>query len=215
MAAAGSGQRLGLCDPLAHQHSGRQRRGPDRRASSAWSTKASRASRTIGARCAHGPGAPAARSITSRPTRRWTPSRSASKATRATARRPSSPWRTTPRFAIAYVSSSGEGGAKMHRRNWGEMVENVAATSEYHWMAGNFLKYAGPLNWNDLPVDSHELVALCAPRPVFISGGATEGRRMGGRQGHVPGRGRRRAGLQTARARRIWAPPNSRPSKRR
>jgi hypothetical protein len=79
------------------------------------------------------------------------------------------------RFAIAYVSSSGEGGAKMHRRNWGELVENVAATSEYHWMAGNFLKYAGPLHWNDLPVDSHELVAMCAPRPVFISGGATMG----------------------------------------
>jgi hypothetical protein len=76
------------------------------------------------------------------------------------------------RFAIAYVSSSGEGGAKMHRRNWGELVENVAANSEYHWMAGNFLKYAGPLNWNDLPVDSHELVAMCAPRPVFISGGS-------------------------------------------
>jgi len=80
-----------------------------------------------------------------------------------------------PRFAIAYVSSSGEGGAKIHRRAWGELVENVAATSEYHWMAGNFLKYAGPLNWDDLPVDSHELVALCAPRPVFISGGATQG----------------------------------------
>ena len=80
-----------------------------------------------------------------------------------------------PRFAIAYVSSSGEGGAKLHRRNWGELVENVAATSEYHWMAGNFLKYAGPLNWNDMPVDSHELIAMCAPRPVFISGGATEG----------------------------------------
>ena len=79
------------------------------------------------------------------------------------------------RFAIAYVSSSGEGGAKMHRRNWGELVENVAATSEYHWMAGNFLKYAGPLNWNDLPVDSHELVAMCAPRPVFLSAGATDG----------------------------------------
>ena len=79
------------------------------------------------------------------------------------------------RFAIAFVSSSGEGGVKIHRRNWGELVENVAATSEYHWMAGNFLKYAGPLNWNDLPVDSHELVALCAPRPVFISAGATQG----------------------------------------
>ena len=79
------------------------------------------------------------------------------------------------RFAIAYVSSSGEGGASLYRRNWGELIENVAATSEYHWMAGNFLKYAGPLNWNDLPIDTHELVALCAPRPVFISGGATEG----------------------------------------
>jgi hypothetical protein len=79
------------------------------------------------------------------------------------------------RFAIGYVSSSGEGGAKLHRRNWGELVENVAGTGEYHWMAGNFLKYAGPLNWNDLPVDSHELVALCAPRPVFISAGATNG----------------------------------------
>ena len=80
-----------------------------------------------------------------------------------------------PRFAIAFVSSSGEGGAKIHRRNWGELVENVAGTSEYHWMAGNFLKYAGPLTWDDLPVDSHELVALCAPRPVFISAGATNG----------------------------------------
>jgi hypothetical protein len=79
------------------------------------------------------------------------------------------------RFAIAFPSSSGEGGVKIHRRNWGELVENVAATSEYHWMAGNFLKYAGPLNWDDLPVDSNELVALCAPRPVFVSGGATQG----------------------------------------
>ena len=78
------------------------------------------------------------------------------------------------RFAIAYVSSSGEGGAKLHRRNWGELVENIAGTGEYHWMAGNFLKYAGPLTWNDLPVDSHELVALCAPRPVFISVGSLE-----------------------------------------
>ncbi len=76
------------------------------------------------------------------------------------------------RFAIAYISSSGEGGAKLHRRNWGERVENVAGAGEYHWMAGNFLKYAGPLNWNDLPVDSHELIALCAPRPVFIGAGA-------------------------------------------
>lgn len=75
------------------------------------------------------------------------------------------------RFAIAFVSSSGAGGVKLHRRAWGELVENVAAPSEYHWMAGNYMKYAGPLNWDDLPVDSHELVALGAPRPVFISAG--------------------------------------------
>ncbi len=75
------------------------------------------------------------------------------------------------RFAISFVSSSGEGGAKLHRRNAGELVENVAGSSEYHWMAGNFIKYAGPLSWGDLPVDSHELIAMCAPRPVFISSG--------------------------------------------
>ncbi|MBC7947637.1 MAG: polysaccharide deacetylase family protein [Chitinophagaceae bacterium] len=75
------------------------------------------------------------------------------------------------RFATGFISSSGEGGAKLHRRNAGEIVENVASSGEYHWMAGNFIKYAGPLTWGDLPVDSHELIALCAPRPVFISSG--------------------------------------------
>jgi len=80
-----------------------------------------------------------------------------------------------PRFAIAYVSSSGAGGAALYRRNFGEQIGNVAGTGEYHWMAGNFLKYAGPLTPNDLPVDSHELIALCAPRPVFIGAGATQG----------------------------------------
>lgn len=75
------------------------------------------------------------------------------------------------RFAIAFLSSSGAGGVKLHRRYYGEMVENVAVANEYHWMAGNYLKYAGPLNASDLPVDAHELIALCAPRPVFISSG--------------------------------------------
>ena len=77
------------------------------------------------------------------------------------------------RFAIGYISSSGEGGLKLNRRNAGEIVENVAASSEYHWMAGNFIKYAGPLTWKDLPVDAHELIALCAPRPIFIGCGST------------------------------------------
>ena len=80
-----------------------------------------------------------------------------------------------PRFAIAYVSSSGEGGAKLYRHIFGEQVGNVAAANEFHWMAGNFLKYDGPLAVADMPVDNHELIALCAPRPVFISGGATNG----------------------------------------
>ena len=79
-----------------------------------------------------------------------------------------------PRLAIAFVGSSGAGGAKIWRRKFGEQVENVASSAEYHWMAGNFLKYAGPLTVNDLPVDGHELIALCAPRPVFISSGSQQ-----------------------------------------
>jgi len=77
-----------------------------------------------------------------------------------------------PRFATAFVSSSGEGGLKIHRRNYGEKVENVTGSGEYHWMAGNFIKYGGPLQWSDLPVDAHELLALCAPRPVFVGAGS-------------------------------------------
>src|SRR2546428_629012 len=84
------------------------------------------------------------------------------------------------RFALVLVGSSGEGGAKLHRRNWGEMVENLTGTSEYHWMAGNFMKYGaeeadfGSKNAGDLPVDAHELIALCAPRPTVISYGMPE-----------------------------------------
>jgi len=77
-----------------------------------------------------------------------------------------------PRFAIAFVGSSGAGGTKILRRVFGEQVENLASSGEYHWFAGNFIKYAGPLTPNDIPVDAHELVALCAPRPVFISSGS-------------------------------------------
>jgi len=77
-----------------------------------------------------------------------------------------------PRFAIGFIGSSGAGGTKLLRRNLGEQVENLASSGEYHWFAGNFIKYAGPLTKNDLPVDAHQLVALCAPRPVFISSGA-------------------------------------------
>ena len=77
-----------------------------------------------------------------------------------------------PRIAIGFIGSSGAGGAKLLRRNFGEQVENLASSAEYHWFAPNFIKYAGPLTKNDLPVDAHQLIALCAPRPVFISSGS-------------------------------------------
>jgi len=79
------------------------------------------------------------------------------------------------RFALGLIGSSGAGGAKLLRRDFGERVENLAAAIEYHWMAGNFLKYAGPLTTGDLPVDAQHLIALCAPRPLFIGAGAQEG----------------------------------------
>jgi hypothetical protein len=84
------------------------------------------------------------------------------------------------RFAVVLVGSSGEGGAKLHRRNFGEAVENLTGSGEYHWMAGNFLKYGaaeatfGSKTAGDIPVDAHELIALCAPRLTFISYGVPE-----------------------------------------
>ncbi|HTI11502.1 MAG TPA: hypothetical protein VL832_23170 [Puia sp.] len=84
-----------------------------------------------------------------------------------------------PRFAMGLIGSSGEGGAKLHRRNWGEAVESLTG-GEYYWMAGNFMKYGaseagfGARTAKDLPVDSHELIALCAPRLTFISYGVPE-----------------------------------------
>lgn len=85
-----------------------------------------------------------------------------------------------PRFAMVLVGSSGEGGASLYRRNFGEAVENLTGSGEYHWMAGNFLKYGteesvfGSKNAGDLPVDAHQLIALCAPRLTFISYGVPE-----------------------------------------
>jgi len=76
-----------------------------------------------------------------------------------------------PRFSMVLIGSSGEGGVAPFRRNFGEAVENLASTSEYHWMAGNFLKYAGPKTPNDLAVESDELLALVAPRLAFVSYG--------------------------------------------
>jgi len=81
-----------------------------------------------------------------------------------------------PRIAVGLIGSSGEGGVKLHRHLYGEAVENLAG-GEYYWMAGNFIKYGAsdpPHTAADLPVDSHELIALCAPRPCFISYGTVE-----------------------------------------
>jgi hypothetical protein len=83
------------------------------------------------------------------------------------------------RVAVAFVASSGEGGAKLHRHIYGEALENLTG-GLYYWMAGNFMKYGaaeaefGAMTAADLPVDSHELIALCAPRPCFISHGIVE-----------------------------------------
>jgi len=84
------------------------------------------------------------------------------------------------RFAVALVGSSGKGGATLHRRNFGEAVESLTGTGEYHWMAGNYLKYgasessSGAGNAGQLHVDSHSLIAMCAPRLTFISYGIPE-----------------------------------------
>ena len=80
-----------------------------------------------------------------------------------------------PEFAIGYSSSSGEGGAKLYRHIYGETIPNLCGPSLYHWFDGKFLRYAGPLNAGDLPVDNHELIALSAPRPLFITGGSDAG----------------------------------------
>jgi hypothetical protein len=76
-----------------------------------------------------------------------------------------------PRVFTGFVSSSGEGGAKLWRHLVGEQVESIAAPSEYHWMTPNFIRYAGPLTVDDLPADTHQFIALVAPRPIFVSGG--------------------------------------------
>jgi hypothetical protein len=76
------------------------------------------------------------------------------------------------RWAMVFSSCSGSMGASLEKRNYGETIDNVAGANEYHWMTGNFLKYAG--HWNQMPVDAHMLMALIAPRPLFITGGTRD-----------------------------------------
>jgi hypothetical protein len=77
------------------------------------------------------------------------------------------------RWAIVYSSCSGSMGASLERRNYGETAGIVAGVTEYHWMAPNFVKYGH--NWHtNLPVDAHDMIALMAPRPLFITGGTQD-----------------------------------------
>ncbi|HET7695971.1 MAG TPA: hypothetical protein VFK57_09715 [Vicinamibacterales bacterium] len=73
-----------------------------------------------------------------------------------------------PRIAAVFSSCSGEMGAALARRDWGETVDDMAQNFPW-WFAPAFTKWAG--RWNDMPVDAHMLIALSAPRPVFVTGG--------------------------------------------
>ena len=75
------------------------------------------------------------------------------------------------RFAMVISSCSGEGGASLSRRNYGETISNLTGAFPY-WFCNNFQRYAG--HADQLPVDTHELIALIAPRPVYITGGETD-----------------------------------------
>ncbi|MBN2013495.1 acetylxylan esterase [candidate division KSB1 bacterium] len=80
---------------------------------------------------------------------------------------------TDPRFALIIAVCSGESGAALSRRNYGENVAHIASPARYHyWFAPRYQQYAN--NVNALPVDSHELLALLAPRPVLLITGNTD-----------------------------------------
>jgi hypothetical protein len=75
------------------------------------------------------------------------------------------------RVAAVFAVVSGEMGAALIRRDWGETLDDMAQNFPYQF-AGNLQKWVG--RWNDLPVDQHMLIALCAPRPVYVNGGLTD-----------------------------------------
>jgi len=80
------------------------------------------------------------------------------------------------RVAAGFIASSGKAGAAGWRRDCGESIGNIVSNQEYHWVCGNLIRYAtDPMTENDMPVDQHELIALCAPRACFISTGSWNG----------------------------------------
>jgi hypothetical protein len=75
------------------------------------------------------------------------------------------------RIAAVFASCSGEAGAALARRDWGETVDDMA--QNFPWqLSGNYQKWVG--RWNDMPIDSHMLIALVAPRALFCNGGTTD-----------------------------------------
>ena len=78
-----------------------------------------------------------------------------------------------PRFALVIASCSGEGGAALSRRNYGETIKHLTAPSRYPYQfAANYQKFGDRVD--QLPVDAHMLLALLAPRPVLLQTGDTD-----------------------------------------